>query len=136
LLLGPGSRYARFLKFCLVGGASAIASIALMYGLVDLARIPYLPAFVLTFVLVNVCAYAATRRVAFKTSTVGRRAGLVRYFAVTGFNLLVNSALMVLLGDGFGLWPVIAIAMLAIANAPVNFLLHRRVTFAEGAARG
>lgn len=122
-------RLGSFFRFCLVGGTSATASVGLLYLLVDIVHMPYLPAFVLAFVLVNACSYMATRRFAFNTSTVDMRAGLLRYFVVTGTSLLMNSILMVVLVEGFGLNPVLANIVLAAVNAPLNFLVHRRVTF-------
>jgi hypothetical protein len=33
-----------------------------------------------------------------------------------------------------GLWPVAAAAVLCALNAPLNYLMHRRLTFAAGPA--
>lgn len=121
-----------FLKFCLVGGSAAVASVGLLYLAVDIAHWPYLPAFVCVFVLVNACAYAASRRFAFSETSIAVQSGLLRYFSVTGASLLVNSAFLFILVEKFGLDPVVSSAILGLANAPLNFLVHRKLTFGIG----
>lgn len=121
-----------FLKFCLVGGSAAVASVCLLYLAVDVAKLPYLPASVGVFLIVNVCAYVGSRHFAFRESTVAMHSGLLRYFSVTGANLVVNSLLLVILVEWFGLDPVLSTAILALVIAPLNFVLHRRLTFGLG----
>lgn len=118
-----------FLKFCVIGGTSAAAAVGLLYVAVDILRVGYLPAFAVIFVLINVYAYAASRRFAFKNTSVGLRSGLARYFAVSGLSLVFNSILLVTLVEIVGLGPVAASALIGVANAPLNFILHRKVTF-------
>lgn len=118
-----------FLRFCVIGGSSAAAAVGLLYLAVDVLHLPYLPAFVVILVLVNLYAYATSRRFAFKDTSIGVGAGLRRYFAVSALSLIVNSIALVFLVELFHLRPFFASALIGLANAPINFLLHRRVTF-------
>ena len=119
----------RFIRFCAVGGSMALLSMLLLWLLVDVAHLNYLLAFVLTFVVVNLLGYLGSRRFAFSTTQVQLTTGLMRYFAVMALGLLVNTGAMAVLVSGLHLWPVAASAVLSAVNAPLNFLIHRRVTF-------
>ena len=120
----------RFVRFCLVGGISAVSAVSLLYLAVDILGFGYLPAFVVIFVLVNVSAYLASRRFAFPNTAVGVRKGMARYLVVSFCSLLFNALVFVMLVEMAGLRPVLASALIGIGNAPLNFLLHRRLTFA------
>lgn len=121
-----------FVKFCLVGGGAAILSVSSLFVAVDVMKAPYLPSFVCIFVAVSALGYWASRRFAFRETRVHTRTGFVRYFSATSASLLVNSMLMVLLVERAGLRPVLATMLLAAANAPVNYLIHKRLTFRLG----
>ena len=127
-----------FLKFCAIGGSVAAINVGLLYLSVEVLRLPYLPAFACIFVTTTICAYLASRTFAFSGTTVGLRSGLLRYLGVTTASLLINSVLLVILVEVFDLHPVLSSGLIAVANAPVNFLLHRRLTFRvlDGGRRG
>lgn len=118
-----------FLKYGLVGGSAAAASVGLLYLSVNVLQLPYLPAFACIFIVVNACAYAASRRFAFRGTNVGVRVGLLRYFAVTGTSLSINSVLLVILVEWVGLSPIVSSIFIGFFNAPLNFLIHRHLTF-------
>jgi len=119
----------RFLRFCIVGGISAVSSLGMLYLLTAVVHLHYLLAFVIVFVVINALSYVASRRFTFNTTTVGGRDGLVRFFAVVTFVLALNTLAMRLLVGGLGLWPVPAAALLSVLNAPLTYVLHRRVSF-------
>ena len=120
----------RFVRFCLVGGVSAVSAVGLLYLAVDVLRMAYLPAFAVIFVLVNVYAYLASRKFAFPNTAVGVRTGMTRYLVISALSLLCNSLVLVVLVELAGLRPVIASVLIGIGNAPLNFLIHRKLTFA------
>lgn len=122
----------RFLRFCIIGSVSAVGSLSLFYVLNDWVGIGYMPAFILTFVVANSLAYTASRRFAFAATQVGRRQGLLRYLLVALCMLGLNTMMLRGLVGGLGLWPTAAAAVLCVANAPLNYLLHRTLTFAVG----
>jgi putative flippase GtrA len=123
---------ASFIRFCAIGGLSAACSLGMLYVLVDIAHMNYLLGFMLTFVVVNCLSYLASRRIAFQATTVTLGSGLVRYFGVMIFGLLLNLGAMAALVSGLHLRPVAAAAILCVLGAPMNFLLHGRLTFALG----
>lgn len=119
-----------FLKFMIIGGSSAISAVALLYLAVDILHQNYLFSFIIIFVAVNVYAYVASRRFAFRSTSVRIHSGLARYLSVSTLSLVFNSIALVALVELLDLNPVFANALLAIFNAPLNFLLHRKFTFA------
>lgn len=116
-------------RFVLIGGLSAALSISLLYIAVDLLGIPYQLAFAVIFIGINTTAYLASRRMVFPSTRVGLHSGLLRYFAVTSISLAINSLALMLLVEHAGLRPVPASILLSLANAPMNYFLHKRVTF-------
>ena len=120
---------ARFLRFCAIGGTSALLSLGLLALLTRVAHLDYLLAFALTFVVMNVLSYAAARRFAFGATTVGRGTGLARYLVVACIGLAINLAMMRGLVGGLGIGPLVAACIVAVLNAPLNYLMHRGLTF-------
>lgn len=116
-------------RFVLIGGASAATSIGLLYIAIHVLDIPYLIAFAAIFVGINTLAYLASRRMVFSSTSVSLRSGLLRYFGVTGMNLAINSLALVLLVESAGVPPVPANIILSLANAPLNYALHKCITF-------
>jgi putative flippase GtrA len=121
--LGP------LLRFCAVGSAAALASLACLAVFKEVVGLPYLTAFLASFFVVNGAAYLASRSFAFPGSRMPMAKGMLRFLVLAAGSLAVNSLLLVLLVDGLGLWYLLAAALLTVANAPVNFLLHRRYSF-------
>ena len=107
-----------------------MSAVGLLYLAVDVLRMAYLPAFAVIFVLVNVYAYLASRKFAFPNTAVGVRTGMTRYLVISALSLLCNSLVLVVLVELAGLRPVIASVLIGIGNAPLNFLIHRKLTFA------
>lgn len=79
--------------------------------------------------MANICAYIASRRFAFSETKVDAKTGLVRYFLVTGLGLLLNSGALTALVELAHTNPTIASIIVCLANAPVNYILHRKITF-------
>ena len=119
----------RFARFCLIGGSAALASLLALYLLTDVAHLHYLASTVAVFLGVNACTYVASRRFAFHGTRVRHVHGVPRYFAIAGTSLVFNIAFMAALVSGLGMPYLLAAALLAIVNAPVNFVLHHVLTF-------
>ena len=60
------------------------------------------------------------------------RRGSTRYFAIAGASLVFNTGAMAALVSGLGMPYLLAAALLAVVNAPVNFVLHHVLTFRLG----
>lgn len=116
-------------RFVLIGGMSAATSIGLLYIAIHALGIPYLMAFTAIFVGINTLAYLASRRMVFPSTRVSLQSGLLRYFGVTGASLAINSLALVLLVESAGIPPVPANIILSLANAPLNYALHKCITF-------
>lgn len=118
---------AQLARFCGVGGLCLVVSTAALAALRDLVGLYYLVAFVIAFCLGHVMGYLLNGRYTF--SVRASRVGGSRYLLLNGLFLAVNSLLLKLLVDGAHMWYIGASLLLAAANAPVSFLVHRAYSY-------
>lgn len=125
-------RLKEFLRFAIVGLATAVSGWALLYVLVSVLHIHYLIAFPITFLSMNAIAYAKAGSFAFRMSSRRNASGLSRYYAISLLSLAANWALLALLVEVAGVPYLAAVVGLTALNAPLNFLAHRKYTFRVG----
>lgn len=123
------ARLGEFVRFLVVGGLSACSSWLLLFVCVEALRLHYLLAFVLTFLVVNTAAFFSNGRFAFRGRGEGGHAALLRFYAISGASLVANTFAMKGLVDLAGWWYLAAAVFLAAVNAPLNYLLHRTLTY-------
>ena len=126
------ARLGEFRRFLAVGALSSAAGWLLLYVLVGVLGLHYLVGYVLTFLLVNALAFVLGSRSAFRGAGAGGGAALLRYYGLSAVSLAANTLLLKLLVDFLGLWYLFSAVVLTLLNAPLNFLLHRRLTFRVG----
>jgi putative flippase GtrA len=119
---------AQLVRFCGVGLICLVASTAVLAALHNLAHLHYLVAYAIAFCCGNVLGYSLNGRFTFATRLT--HTGILRYLLLNGGLLAVNSLLMRVLVEGAHVWYIAASLMLALANAPVSFLLHRSFSYA------
>ncbi len=110
-------------RFCAIGLICLMMGTATLAALHDLAGLNYLVAFGMAFCLGSVLGYLLNGRFTFTAQVT--RLGASRYLLLNGILLGVNSILMKLLVDGAHIWYIGASLVLALATAPLSFLLHR-----------
>jgi putative flippase GtrA len=114
-------------RYCLVGVSCLGLALGVLAGLHELAGVNYLIAYCASFIVSNVTGYLLNARFTFSiTSDSG---GALRYMAVNGSLLGVNTAAMKLLVQVLGMWYIGAALLLAILNAPVSFMAQRLITY-------
>lgn len=129
------SRLPEFFRFATVGLTSAALGWALLFVLVSLAGIQYLVAFIISFVVLNAFAYIAVGAYAFKVGGQRSRRGLLRYYLISLGSMICNGVAMKVLVEKAELNYLLAAVLLSAVNAPINYLLHRRVTYRIGVRR-
>ena len=127
--------YREFLRFCLVGGVSALLSLLLLFILTDVLKFHYLVSFILGFFIVNSISYLASRHFTFGQSRFAAAEGAARYCAISLFSLGLNTLALRLLVSTLGMNYLAAALLLTFANAPLNYFLHRRLSFGLPGAR-
>lgn len=114
-------------RFCGVGATClAITTFGLAF-LHDVAGMYYLTAYAASFCIGNLVGYLLNGRFTFSASVSAF--GGVRYFLMNALLLAISSLLMKVLVDGAHVWYLGASLLLAAANAPASFLLHRRFSY-------
>lgn len=114
---------AQLARFCAIGLVCLMMSTATLAALHDLVGLYYLVAFGMAFCLGSVLGYILNGRFTFAARVT--RLGASRYLLLNGILLGVNSILMKVLVDGAHVWYIGASLVLALATAPLSFLLHR-----------
>ena len=125
------ARFGQFLRFLVVGGSAAASGWILLYVLVHFLGWNYLVAYATSFLAINAASYLAAGNYAFRTRGTNRR-GLIRYYAINLASLVGNGLALAALVEWAHLNYLLAAILLSALNAPINFLLHRRLTFGIG----
>lgn len=121
----------QFIRFCTVGVGSTLLAMAVLYLLADWLLINYSIAYAIAFLVAAAFGYLANRYISFTRATLSHQQSASRYFIVSAVSLIANSAALVVLVEKLGmghLWA--AIALIGI-NTPLNFWVHRRVSYRE-----
>lgn len=126
------ARLKEFLRFCLVGGGSAAASMGSMYVLTDLCGLHYRVGFVLTFLGINLISFLMSGTYVFQAQDTAGRAAMVRYYTLNAITAAFNLAALSFLVDVLGVWYMFALVFISAVNTPVNYFMHRRLTFRVG----
>jgi len=121
-----------FLRFSGIGLLSAVLGWVLLYALVSVAGWNYLVAYTISFLAINALSYVTAGTYAFRAGDRGNRRGLLRYYLINLASLVCNGIALAALVGRFGLNYLVAAVLLSIVNAPINFLLHRRLTYRIG----
>jgi putative flippase GtrA len=122
--------YARqVLTYLMVGGAAAIADLALLYVLVDLLRIFYLVAAALSFLLVATAAFFCHKRLTFRHRGQNNRLRYVLFLLTAGSGLFWSVLLLYVFVDFFGIWYLEAAIIEKGIVVVWNFLLSKYLTF-------
>jgi putative flippase GtrA len=118
-----------FFRFCLVGGASTVLGMALLFTLTDILGIHYILSFLTSYIAINLLTYIISRRYIFPSRNNGFVTGAMRYYAVNIFSLCLNTSALYFLVDWLGLPYLTASLLLSASNAPINYILHKRISF-------
>lgn len=118
-----------FFRFCVVGVASTVLGIALLFTFTDILGIHYLLSFFASYFAVNLFAYIISGRYIFRSRNKRFVTGAMRYYAVNLFSLCLNSSALYFLVDWLGLPYLAASILLSASNAPINYVLHKRISF-------
>ena len=128
---GRHAPLSQFLRFLIVGGSAAVSGWIALYVLVHFLRWNYLVAYATSFLAINAASYLVAGNYAFRTRDASRR-GLIRYYTINLASLIGNGLALAALVEWAHLNYLFAAILLSALNAPINFLLHRRLTFGIG----
>lgn len=110
-------------RFCAVGAMCLAVTVGGLATLHDLIGMYYLTAFAVSVCGGNLLGYILNGRFTFSAHTTA--SGMARYFLLNTVLLAASSLLMKALVDCAHIWYITASLLIAIANTPISFLLHR-----------
>ena len=122
-------RLLQLARFGSVGLLCACISIAVLLGLCELAHMNYLVAFLISFLVANICGYLLNGHFTFGASNNLKRKSFVVYVLVNCASLAINSLALRILVEVFGVWYLTATIAIAVVNAPINFIAHRALSY-------
>ena len=122
-------RISQLARFCVVGGICYLTNIVALAALCELAGMHYLLAFVFVFLLSNALGYWLNKRFTFGLRQHLDRAAVLRYVLVNVFMFGLAAAVLHALVEWLHVWYLAASTIVAAINAPVNFVIHRVVSY-------
>ena len=120
-----------FARFLMAGAFCFALNLAVLYVLVDRVGAHYLVAMLVSIIVANGSGFLLNRRFTFADQAHNFWRELGRYFTVNLGAFALNLLLMALLVSGLHIPYLWASALLGIAFASANFLLHRKWSFAQ-----
>ena len=114
-----------------MGGLGATIHIAILSAFVEIANLEPIYASVLGFLASLACSYWLNALWSFSTVKQQHRKASVRYVIVSVMGLCLNTLLMFLLINVFGLWYLTGQAIAAVLVPLHNFLLNFYWTFEQ-----
>lgn len=119
----------RFVRFILVGGAMSAVNLGLLALLVEIVRIPYLLACLVSFFLLNFAGYLLNKSFSFGLGATPRTKELLSYYIIMATSLVLNLFGMYVLVDVFGAHYILASVLITVPLAIFNYAGHTIVTF-------
>ena len=122
------ARLTELARYSVVGLICFFVTNGVLAALRELGHMPYVAAYVCAFLAATVVGYVLHARFTF-AGTGLQNASPSRFLLVNVINLVSTSLQFWLLVDCFRVWYLAASISLAIINIPINFLIHRRVSY-------
>ena len=123
----PGAR-GRILRYAVVGVLGTAIHFGVLAALVEWGAVDAVLASAVGFLVTLLVSYVLNHRWTFK-SPVSHGTAFGRYAAVSLLGLGLNSIIMYLAVHVFGLWYILAQALVVIVVPAVNYSLNRSWTF-------
>jgi putative flippase GtrA len=124
----PG-RIGQLARFCVVGGLCYLTNIVLLAVLCELAGMDYLTGFITVFLVSGALGYWLNKRFTFGLRSRLDHAAPIRYLLVNAVMFALGVAAMHVLVEWLHVWYLAAATIVAGINVPVNFVLHRVVSY-------
>ena len=119
-------RYQRLLRYLMAGGTAATVDLLLLYIFTDIFGIYYLLSAVLAFLVAFAVSFTLQKFWTFQDHSTDRvHTQAVAYFFIAGGNLLLNTVLMYVLVDGYGVWYLLAQFIISGLIAFGSFFISR-----------
>lgn len=119
------------LRYAVVGALGTAIHFGVLVALVELTAVDSVLASAVGFLVTLIASYVLNHRWTFESRTP-HGAAFRRYAAVSLLGLGLNSLIMYLAVHVFGLWYVVAQALVVTVVPAVNYLLNRSWTFGAG----
>ena len=128
-ILKSNSHFFQFARYFVVGGACAVADLAILYLLVSVLHFWYLSSAIFSFTVVSCLGYFAQKYFTFKNDSKNHKKQVALFFLVGGIGLLLNTASMYFWVSIIGLWYLYASMVTKFIVLIWNFFANKFITF-------
>lgn len=120
-----------FIRFCIVGGISAIINYACFIFVFLLLQWHYAIASVSGYIPGIVASFFMNRVFTFNTTRKVTSAQILKYFAVYAFSIPLGIAFLIFEVEILGLHPLLANAIMILLSAIINYVGVRLLVFSD-----
>lgn len=118
----------RIIRFLISGGSAATVDIAVLWILEEKFDMWYLTASVLAFLVAFLVSFFLQKFWTFRDANKeGMHRQMVVYFTVSVINLCLNTLLMYVFVDWFGIWYILSQVIVSLMIACMSFFIYRRI---------
>lgn len=119
-----------YIKYAIAGGTAAMTDFILLFILTDIFHIWYITSATLAFIAAFFVSFFLQKFWTFRDNSRDRmRKQMAMYLAVGVTNTFLNTGGMYALVDHFGLWYILAQAIMSVILALGSFIIYRFVIF-------
>ncbi len=119
-----------YVKYIIAGGTAAVTDFGLLFFLTDILHIWYIASATLAFIIAFFVSFFLQKFWTFRDNSRNRiYKQMSMYLAVGVANTAVNAGGMYVLVDYFGLWYILAQAVMSVLLAVGSFVIYRFVIF-------
>jgi putative flippase GtrA len=123
-------RYRLYIKYIISGGTGAVVNLGSLSFFVEVLKLHYLLGSILSFCLGFCVSFFSQKFFTFgDTGTNMIHRQLIIYLGITLGNLLLNTSLVYIFVDAFGIWYILSQIFASIIIALESFFLYRRFVF-------
>lgn len=127
-----GARALKIVRYLIAGGIAAATNLVVLFLLVHIGHMHYLPASILAFVLSISVSFTMQKFLTFQDRpTHDMRTQFARYLVVILANLALNTALIYLLVDTAGMWYMLAQAIATAVVAVTGYVGYTYFVFRD-----
>ena len=122
-------KFGEKIRYLFIGGICALADLAILYFLVDILRIWYLTASIVSFIAISFFGYYGQKYFTFKNKSANHKKQLLLFYLMAMASLAINSLSMLFFVSFLGLWYILGSALTKLIVLTWNFIATKYVTF-------
>ncbi|HEY4511363.1 MAG TPA: GtrA family protein [Candidatus Paceibacterota bacterium] len=127
---GHAFTHRRKIKYVIAGGTAAVVDVGFLYVFTDVLDIWYITSAIIAFVFAFCISFTLQKFWTFRDDrTTDMHIQVGKYFLVALVNLALNTALMYVLVDRFGIWYILSQIIIGLSIAVGSYFVYKKIIF-------